>query len=403
MIEDTEKKVLPEKERLAIRQGLKRFKMDMLKMQPFYGDVLMRLPVIEDDDIPTACTNGLKISYSPLFFSGLSEGQRNYVLMHEVLHVLLFHCTRRGPRRPDLWNIACDHMVNAMLDRMAYGIVDNKIPFERPKQGCFNEIYMRDCTAENVYAHLICENKDSDKVRYFGRIVDSIPSDIKDSPDRDARVIELTVNKLIREALEIAGKGRKSCIPEEFTQFCCRGTKILPWNKLLCEFLSEQEDEESSYMTPERKYIHMDLIVPGTGREDELGNIWAFIDSSGSIEKYDLEQFITQLCRITKEFNCCFNIAFWDDAVSAVYRNVKTAGQLLKCIPHSRGGTNINCIYSYLNKERIRPDVMLVLTDGYYGELTEKPGKLVKNTILVISEGGCRKGSENGIGKLATL
>ena len=117
MVSDTEKETLPEEERLAISQGLKRFKMDMLKMLPFYGDVLMRLPVIEDDDIPTACTNGLRILYSPVFFSGLTQGQRNYVLMHEVLHVLLFHCTRRGPRRPDLWNIACDHMVNAMLDR----------------------------------------------------------------------------------------------------------------------------------------------------------------------------------------------------------------------------------------------------------------------------------------------
>jgi predicted metal-dependent peptidase len=286
---------------------------------------------------------------------------------------------------------------------MAYDICENKIHFERPKEGCFNEIYMRDCTAENVYAHLIRENADTDKIRYFGRLVDKIPADLKEDPDQEARVIELTVNRLLKNALEKAGKGRHHYIPAEFTQFGYRETKILPWNKLLCEFLTEQEDEESSYMTPERKYIHMDMIVPGTGREDELGNIWAFIDSSGSIDKCDLEQFITQLCRITKEFRCCFNIAFWDDGVSMVYQNVRTAEQLLKCVPHSRGGTNINCIYSYLNKEHIKPDVMLVLTDGYYGELTEKPGRLKKSTILVISEGGCNKGYDNGVGKLATL
>ena len=403
MVKDKEKETLSEEKRLTISQGLKRFKMDMLKMMPFYGDVLMRLPVIEDDDIPTACTNGVRIKYSPVFFNELRDGQRNYVLMHEVLHVLLLHCIRRGSRRPELWNIACDHMVNAMLDSMAYDIRENKIPFERPETGCFNELYMRDHTAENVYAHLISENMDSDKILYFGHMVDKIPEDLKEDPDQDARAIELTVNRLLRNAIEKAGKGGKYFIPSQIRDLQIRRTKILPWNKLLFEYLTEQEDEESSYMTPERKYIHMDMIVPGSGKEDELGDIWAFIDSSGSIEKCDLEQFITQLNRISKEFRCCFNIAFWDDAVTMVYRNVRTTEQLLKCVPHSSGGTNINSIYTYIDKERLKPDVMLVLTDGYYGKLTEKPGELVKRTILVISEGGCDKGADNGIGKLATL
>lgn len=102
-----------------IRRGLLKFKMDMLRHMPFYGDILMKVPMIEDKNISTACTNGKNIRYNPDFLRKLSEGERNYIFLHEVMHIMMMHWKRCGDRDPELWNIASDWMVNSKLDLLA--------------------------------------------------------------------------------------------------------------------------------------------------------------------------------------------------------------------------------------------------------------------------------------------
>ena len=46
---------------------------------------------------------------------------------------------------------------------------------------------------------------------------------------------------------------------------------------------------------------------------------------------------------------------------------------------------------------------MIILTDGYYGAVSEQVGKLKKKTILVISENGAKIEENNEIGRLARL
>ncbi len=395
---------ISEERRLEIRRALKSFKIKMMRNMPFFGDIMMRLPVVEDESIPTACTNGIRIRYNPVFFDTLTEGQCNYVMLHEVMHVLLLHSVRRGPRKPHLWNIACDFMVNDILDCMTNDIVNFNIPFQRPEKGCFNASLMHYRSAESVYARLIKENKGKEGIRYYTTLVIARPEDLEDNDEQDAETIEIIVYNLLENAKKYILRGKEHYIPEEIWELNLTESKRLPWNKLLIDHLVEREDEESSYTTPERKYIHMDMIIPGCGRlDDELGEIWAFIDCSGSIEADEMNQFITQLCRIAKEYHCSYNIAFWDVQVSDVYRNIRTADQILKCIPRSSGGTDINCVYSYLEDNKIKPELMLILTDGYFGELISNTGDLKKRTILVLSDSNCRIGKDNEIGRITTL
>ena len=403
-----------EEQREQIRQRLQRFKMDMMKQYPFYGDIMMHIPLREDSTIRTAMTNGREIRYNPDFFAGLEPGQCNYVLLHEVMHILLLHWKRIGSRQPLLWNIACDFMVNGILDRMRWEMQHKGIAFARPPAGCFMDRYNYP-SAEEAYAQLRQENNNVEQITYYGKHVKHRPADLADARDSksgalqetDAEETEKQLRELVRETIERRGEkgtGSLGGIPAEILKLGIVKTKRLPWDKLLYEFLQEREDEESSYLTPERKYIHMDLIVPGCGHtEDELGEIWAFIDTSGSIADNELEQFLTQLCHIAMQFHCRFHIGFWDTEVSEVYRNVRGTRQILECIPHSSGGTDINCVYRYLDENKLKPEVMLILTDGYFGELRKKSPRLAKRTILVITENGAEFERNNNIGRLARL
>ena len=63
-----------------MEQEVQRFKMELLRKMPFYGDVLMHLVFAENKNIPTAATDGKTIWYNPKFLSNLHAGERNFVI-----------------------------------------------------------------------------------------------------------------------------------------------------------------------------------------------------------------------------------------------------------------------------------------------------------------------------------
>ena len=413
---------------MDLNMEIKRFKMDLLRKMPFYGDIVMRLPFVENTHIPTARTNGGKIEYNPKFLSSQTRGQRNFILMHEVFHVLLFHCKRNGDRNPRIWNTAADMIVNSMLLNLMNNMREASIPFERPVDGIFANVAAGD-TVENLYEKLLADNKrmgkNSKKVMVrlnnFWRNQDPVEMDAPDDivmvgpemtegeivtgstgqglpiggifagsnvdPNDSSGLSEQMILQIIRDSAST----NRSCMGSYFVPnqiFGLVETKRIKWQTLLRDYFSEDLSDESSFTTPERKYIHMDLILPGYGQSDEkIEEIWAFVDSSGSVGKNEMEQFLTQLYRIAKEFKCVFNICYWDTQVTDVYKKIMKEDDILKSLPLHTGGTDINCVYRWLKDNKVKPDIMLILTDGYFGSLDRSlfVPSLGKKTILVLS------------------
>lgn len=407
-----------------IQEDLQQFKTEMLMYRPFFGDILLRLPIVQDDSIPTACTDGRTIRWSSQFFSSLNSAQRHYVLMHEVLHTLLMHPIRVEGRDPDIWNVAADMVVNSMCDRMAYDV--NKLKpeklMERPPDGIFATI-TSDCTVESLYGMLKADfekhgNKATIKKDYRpGNRDRTITVEI--TLDRDLRpgvggrplspqekqLLEQQITALIRST----AAGERSdfgsyFVPRELVSLT--QPKPVPWRQMLKEHLTEVTSDDASYATPERKYLHMDLILPGycLSEEGDLESLWAFVDSSGSISGETLNQFLTQLYRIVKEFHCELNICYWDTQVTDIYKKIRSEKHVLECQPHHSGGTNINCVYRWMEENHVKPDVMLILTDGYFGLVSPENRRLLRprDTVLCISNDS-RNPEYAAIGKVCRL
>ena len=415
---------------MKMEQEVNRFKMDLLRKMPFYGDILMRVPIVENNKIPTARTDGGKIEYNEKFFSGMTKGQRNFVLMHEVFHVILLHC-KRQKGDPRLWNTAQDIVVNNMLLRLMNHMRNFGIPFEKPRTGIFSTAYPSE-TADNIYEKLLQDNqqlkKDSKTVyikinTWSNRLEEvDVPDDIilpigdddafgeilngmNPSQGRIEGLSEQAIKQIVREA---AIKNRSSMgsyfIPDQVYRLT--ESKRIKWQTLLRDFFTEELSDEASYTTPERKYIHMDLILPGYSLDNErIEEIWAFVDCSGSVGKNEMEQFLTQLYRISKEFKCAFNICYWDTEVNDVYKKILKKDDILKSLPHHSGGTDINCVYRWIKANKVKPDVMLILTDGYFGSLDRNAfiPSLGKKTILVLSGSIIINDEMKRIGKITRL
>ena len=90
-------------------------RMRLLNNHGFFGLLLMRIVFSLSDHIDTACTDGVRITFNPDFLNTLTDSELDFVLMHEILHVVLHHCMRNGKRQHERFNIACDIVVNSII------------------------------------------------------------------------------------------------------------------------------------------------------------------------------------------------------------------------------------------------------------------------------------------------
>ncbi len=72
----------------------------------------------------------------------LTEQEWRFVLAHEYLHAALCHEARLGKRDPELWNVACDYVINQWLRDMEVGSMPEGLLFDPELNGL---------SAESVY------------------------------------------------------------------------------------------------------------------------------------------------------------------------------------------------------------------------------------------------------------
>ena len=101
-----------------IKQSIRRLllsRMRILCNHGFFGLLLMHMTYAIDEELDTACTDGVRITFGTDFLEELSDAELDFVMMHEIMHVALQHCTRYGDRNADAFNIACDIVVNSNI------------------------------------------------------------------------------------------------------------------------------------------------------------------------------------------------------------------------------------------------------------------------------------------------
>ena len=133
----------------------------------FFSSLLVHLNVrlgneeLEAIGMPTMATDGEEIIYHEKFVEQHTIPQLNFVVIHEILHVALAHMWRRNHRQPELWNMACDFVVNNAIHEVisAYQRNANKREIrenekvEMPKEVLYDESFAN-MSAEEVYAYL---------------------------------------------------------------------------------------------------------------------------------------------------------------------------------------------------------------------------------------------------------
>ena len=338
-----------------------------------------------DDNVPTACTNGRDEIYGRKFVDELNDAELRFLVLHECYHKLYKHLTtwrHLFDEHAQLANVACDYVINLKISD------DNKDGFAKMPQrdgkavGAIDERF-RGMDSAQVYNMLKQENQSQGGGGSGGGDGDSgdgsetgIPESGLDehdwagaqelTPDQ-RKALDRDLDEAIRQGALIAGK-LGSGGDRDFAQLL--QTKV-DWREVLREFINTTcaGNDYSTWRRPNRRYVSSGHYMP-SGISEQVGELVVAIDTSGSIGARELGQFLGEvkaICdTVTPE---AVRVLYWDTEVCAdeKYVGMEVENIVNSTKPAGGGGTMVECVPEYMTKHAIKPQAVIVLTDGYLG------------------------------------
>ena len=113
--------MLTDEEKRRYTQRMLQSRMRVLCNNGFLGLLLMHMRMMVDENMPTAATDGKFIYFGKEFLEELTDKEMDFVMMHEIMHVVLRHLERTGDRDHFLYNIASDIVINSTIKQSAGG------------------------------------------------------------------------------------------------------------------------------------------------------------------------------------------------------------------------------------------------------------------------------------------
>jgi len=351
------------------RERLVTARIGLLLRQSFFGNLATRLQLVNADEwCSTAATDGLKFYYNSRFIMMLKPKEVEFLVGHEVLHVVYDHIGRRGDRDPQIWNIADDYVVNADLKRHKIGQFITTVP-------CLYEQKYDGKAAEEVYDDLMKNVKKISIEDLLDQMIDDHMDGEGDgegdgkgkrptmSPEERERMRQ-EVKQAIINAAQSAEAGQ---LPLGVERLIRQATDpVMPWRELIQTNLTSAIRTDYSWMRPSRRGWHMDAIMPGMTPGQEIDVVVA-IDMSGSISNSQAQDFLGEIGGMMDSFDgykvhvFCFDTETYNpqDFTSENLDSIDTYE------PMGGGGTDFDSIFDYLKKIGNVPNRLIVFTDGY--------------------------------------
>ena len=104
------------KQRISrIKKQIVQSRTRLLLAHPFYALLLMHLDFIADTKIWTMSTNGRAIFFNPDYFEKLPTDETDFILCHQVMHILFEDINRNSELSGHTYHHACDIVINSHL------------------------------------------------------------------------------------------------------------------------------------------------------------------------------------------------------------------------------------------------------------------------------------------------
>lgn len=348
----------------AVVEQIIRARISLLLQQPFWGTLATRLILRDATDeswCPTAGTDGRYFYYNRNFISKLTKAECIFLVGHEVEHCVYDHMSRRGGRKPKMWNAAADYVINLELRQNNVG----KLPDPKTSgvTACYDEKY-KDMFAEEVYELL-----EKDPNQQFPEFdVHFEPGDGKGEPmtEEERRVLQDEIRNAVMQAAKAAGAGNTPAGVKRMLKDLVEPQ--MDWREILNMKIQSMFKNDFTWSRCSRKSQASGIYLPAT-REDVRVEAAVSIDCSGSMSDEMLRDLLSEVKGIMEQFKD-FKLRVWCFD-TRVYNPAEFTPDTLDDIDSydikGGGGTDFMCNWDYMKENEIQPERFIMMTDGYPG------------------------------------
>jgi predicted metal-dependent peptidase len=334
------------------------------------------------DDVPTACTNGRDERYGRKFVKDLREQELNFLVAHENGHKMYRHLTtwkKLHDENHKLANRACDYVINLMLkdlDPTESVIAMPRYPNGHPMAGKamgFVDERFRGMNSKQVFDILKQEQgEDGSGDGGGGEFDDHDWKDATDMTEEEKKELEREIDQAIRQGVmaqqKLTGNGAGG-LDRELADLL---EPKVNWREVLRDFVKSicNSKDASSWRKVNRRFLSTGVYMPSLIGE-KVGHLVIAIDTSGSVGDAELSEFLSEVKGIAEEVNpACVDLLYWGSSVVGheTYGDGEAANIINSTRPKDGGGTSPSCVSEYLKEKNIKPECVIILTDGVVGD-----------------------------------
>lgn len=354
---------------------LKKVKIGLMRNPKFalWSGVMMVGKTHVSETFKTACTDGRNEIYGREFIRSLDDKELGFVILHENLHKAFRHLfTWRKLRDidPRLTNAACDYVINLMLVNMDKKREFIAMPHKDGKMVGLYDTRFEGMHTKQVFDLLRKEKEEGGEGGEDGEQgFDEHDWDGADSlSDEDKKILDRELDRAVRQGQindrKLNGNGAGGANRE-------LGDLLDPkvdWREVLREFVNSvcNNKDASSWRRVNRRYLSGDVYMPSLIGES-VGRVVIGIDTSGSIGNAELNTFLAEVQAIATTVTPeKVDLIYWDSEVAEheEYEGSTLSNIVSSTKPKGGGGTDPTCVSDYLKRKAIKPECIIMLTDG---------------------------------------
>ncbi len=374
------------------RTSLDRTSRRLLLREPFYGHLVVG---VNKASAELSCLVRLRpssrqISFevNPALWDAASEDERTAALRHELVHLVLKHPIRaRGRERLEVWGMACDLVVNQLVD--VEHLPDPLLVESFPS-------FPRDASADEYYALLVplyekhCQGGESEGGEAMARWCEGEGcrggahgrwKEFTELSSGVLSVLETNVDELLLTTSRRIRRRGWGPLPSRLVAVldALGRPPELPWRRLLRLFIAQsgRTHIKNTLSRPSKRYG----TVPGT-KVRRRHKLTIAVDTSGSVSDEDLQTFFGEIYAVWRR-GATVQVV---EADAAVARHYEYRGVTPKAVG-GRGGTSFDPAIRWSNANVA--DGLVYFTDGF------APSPTIESRcpiLWVITEGGSTDG-----------
>jgi len=398
-------------------------KTSLLYRHPLFGVLSIALVLVEDTTgiIGTMATDGKHIFYSAKFVNSLSDASCEFAVAHEIYHCIFRHCghvteSRAFDKDMRIWGYATDYVINADLKEANVGkfITEIKILYRAEYLGWSSEEVYEDLkkNPEKMNSNQ-GDSSDKNGTPQAGQggsgdapdgphdkhiQVEVIPDEDEgkqpkveqDGSEIKVRMTQSEYDKLRqswneqlqqaavahREAQQSRGVGSIPAGMERMLDHL--RTPQVNWKDVLRRFVRQVKRRGYSYMKLNKNMFPLGISIPGYRRMINELDIVVGIDASGSVSEEQLRDFATELLGMLQAFDSyhvlamCWEFLVMEESVTWITRQNIAKKPMDSLIPFLKvmaggGGTDPNSCFEWLKRNKMKPKLLVMFTDGEIG------------------------------------